>query len=190
MPRFATIRLTISATSSYAAGIYYDSLISATGCDSVYQLTLFVNPTYFFPDSATICDNQTYNFRGQILSQAGIYYDSLLTANGCDSVYRMNLHVNPTYFFPDNATICDNQTYNFRGQILSQAGIYYDSLLTADGCDSVYQLTLHVVSTYFFPNNATICDNQTYNFRGKFLHQAGIYYDSLLSSTGVIVCIN
>ncbi len=166
------------------AGIYYDSLISSTGCDSVYQLTLFVNPTYFFPDSATICDNQTYNFRGQILSQAGIYYDSLLTANGCDSVYRMNLHVNPTYFFPDNATICDNQTYNFRGQILSQAGIYYDSLLTADGCDSVYQLTLHVVSTYFFPNNATICDNQTYNFRGQVLTQAGIYYDSLLSSTG------
>ena len=132
-------------------------------------MELQVTQVYMMPDSADICDNQTYNFRGQIISQSGVYYDSLISSTGCDSIYRFKLTVNPTYFMPDSATICDNQTYNFRGQILSQPGVYYDSLLTTKGCDSVYQLTLFVNPTYLLPDSATICDNQTYNFRGQII---------------------
>jgi gliding motility-associated-like protein len=165
-------------------GIYFDSLFTSRGCDSVYKLNLQVNQTYFFESFDTICDNQSFNFRGQTLTQPGIYFDSLLTASGCDSVYKLNLHVNPTYLFESFDTICDNQTYNFRGQILNQTGIYFDSLLTLIGCDSVYKLNLHVNPTYFFESFDTICDNQSFNFHGQLLTQPGIYFDSLVTTAG------
>jgi uncharacterized membrane protein len=166
------------------AGVYYDSLLTANGCDSVYELMLYVTPTYFIDDTVTICNTQQYNFHGRLLAQPGIYYDSLVGSTGCDSVYRLELQVTQGYLLTDSTTICANQTYNFRGQILSQSGVYYDSLLTTSGCDSVYQFTLHVTLTYLLTDSATICNTQQYNFHGRLLTQPGIYYDSLISSIG------
>jgi hypothetical protein len=155
----------------------YDSLFTANGCDSVYRLTLTVNPTYIFDTTATICDNGSYQWRDTLLSNLAastyIVYDSLLTGNGCDSVYRLTLTVNPTYLFEEQHSICDNGSYLWRDTLLSglAAGIYniYDSLLTVNGCDSVYRLTLTVNPTYIFDDTATICDNGSYQWRDTLL---------------------
>jgi len=168
----------------YASGVYYDSLLTATGCDSVYRLNLNYSPAYLMTQRRTICDNHPYNFYGRLLNTSGTYYDTLYSIAGCDSVIRLILTVNQSYLFSSEETICDNQTFNFRGRIINSAGIYYDSLLTRRGCDSVYMLTLHVTPTYFFDNEATICDNQTYDFNGTILNSSGIYYDSLLTTNG------
>ena len=171
-------------------GIYYDSLLTLLGCDSVYKLNLKVNPTYLIETFDTICDNQTFNFRGRNLNLTGIYYDSLLTSRGCDSVYKLNLQVNPTHLIETFDTICDNQTFNFRGRNLNLTGIYYDSLLTSRGCDSVYKLNLQVNPTYLIETFDTICDNQTFNFRGRDLNIAGIYMIPYKTSVGAIASIN
>ena len=125
-------------------------------------MELHVTQGYLILDSATICNNQTYNFRGQILSQPGVYFDSLITATGCDSVYQLTLFVNPTYLFTDSATICNNQTYNFRGQLLTQPGIYFDSLISSNGCDSVYRLTLFVNPTDTTYLQGEVCQEDDY----------------------------
>jgi len=219
----------------FAAGIYYDSLLTRNGCDSIYKLTLKVNPTSLIEKTVTICDNEEYNFRGRVLSESGIYYDSLFSINGCDSVYKLNLKVlpkyeinktihickgesyffkgqqlseggiyydslksvmgcdsiiklilivNPTYLFEKNVSICDNETYDFRGIILNHTGTYYDYLKTQEGCDSIYKLNLTVNQTYFFEEKVTICDNHPYPYRGKIYNQTGLYYDSLKTTTG------
>ncbi|MBQ7489975.1 MAG: fibrobacter succinogenes major paralogous domain-containing protein [Bacteroidales bacterium] len=53
-------------------------------------------------------------------------------------------------------------TYSWRGRTLTMAGVYFDSLKTANGCDSVYQLTLELGT---FPNCGTVTDidGNTYN---------------------------
>ncbi len=154
------------------------------GCDSVYKLNLTINPTYFFEDSITICSNETYDFRGKILTQEGVYYDSLLTTLGCDSVYQFTLYHNPAYSFVIYDTICSNETYDFRGVIVNQEGVYYDSLTTVLDCDSVYELRLTVMPTYFFDLEEHICDYETYNFNGLELAEEGFYIDSLYSIYG------
>ncbi|MBQ0008560.1 MAG: choice-of-anchor D domain-containing protein, partial [bacterium] len=161
------------------AGVYYDSLKTTVGCDSIYELTLTVNPTYFFPETYSICQGETYNWRNKALSTAGVYYDSLQTTVGCDSVYELTLTVNPTYFFPETYSICQGETYNWRNKVLSTAGVYYDSLQTQASCDSVYELTMTVNPTYFFPETYSICQGETYTWRNKVLSTAGVYYDSL-----------
>ena len=68
------------------AGTYSDTLQTINGCDSVIVLTLSVNPVVTTPFSATICNNEAYDFHGRDLTQAGTYSDTLQTINGCDSV--------------------------------------------------------------------------------------------------------
>jgi len=165
-------------------GTYYDSLHTKFGCDSVYRLTLHVAPTYLFTQTDTICNNTSYIFRGKTLTLPGTYYDSLHTQFGCDSVYRLTLCVAPTYLFTQTDTICNNTSYTFRGKTLTLPGTYYDSLHTTLGCDSVYSLTLYTNPSYLIADEYTICSNQSYNFRGKTISIAGIYYDSLLTLYG------
>ncbi len=43
----------------------------------------------------TVCAGNTYTFAGQVLSAAGMYYDTLQNAVGCDSIIRLALAVRP-----------------------------------------------------------------------------------------------
>jgi len=126
------------------AGVYYDTLQNAAGCDSIIEFNLIVNPIYEFIENAATCAGITYFWRGYDYSIAGMYYDSLLTQNGCDSVYALNLTVNSVYEFSQNESICLGDVFLWRGNNFSTTGTYLDSLTTQHGCDSVYVLNLTV----------------------------------------------
>lgn len=78
-----------------AAGTYYDTLMNASGCDSVVTLNLNIKPTSSSKIAATICDGSVYVFGGNNLYMQGVYYDTLTNSGGCDSVIELTLTVNP-----------------------------------------------------------------------------------------------
>jgi len=163
----------------YTSGTYYDTIYNAQGCADFYVLNLTVNPTYLYNDFVTICSGQSFWYKGIFIDRAGIYYDTLTTAEGCDSVFKIVVNHAARYFFSDTVRIYKGATYNFHGRILSQSGTYYDSLQTVSGCDSIFQLILNVAPLFHKIEYATICDNEWYSFNGRLLNQTGIYYDSL-----------
>jgi hypothetical protein len=100
-----------------AAGTYKDTLISATGCDSIVTLTLSVNPVVTGTQTATVCDNQLpYTWNGNMYNAAGTYKDTLISAAGCDSIVTLTLNVNPVVTGTETATVCANQLpYTWNG---------------------------------------------------------------------------
>ena len=166
------------------SGVYYDSLQTIFGSDSIFQLILHVLPTYEKTMFVNICHDQTFDFRGKTLSAPGIYYDSLLTHLGCDSVYKLVFITSPIYFFEDYDTIFAGATYDFHGRIIRDAGVYWDSLKTDMGCDSIYKLNLFVKQHYHFDEVATICSNHPYLWRGNLYDSTGIYVDAFKSIAG------
>ena len=170
-----------------ATGVYTDSLQTANGCDSVYTLTLTVNPTYNFNDTMTFCANETpILWHGQSLSTTGIYTDSLQTNSGCDSVYTLALTVNPTYNFSETDSVCSyDLPYTWRGQELTASDVYYDSLQTANGCDSVYVLNLTVHPSQVFTDPMIeLCDGATQTWRDQVISATGEYRDTVMNATG------
>ncbi|MBI4649536.1 MAG: gliding motility-associated C-terminal domain-containing protein, partial [Bacteroidia bacterium] len=165
-------------------GIYYDSLLTTAGCDSVFELNLTVNPVYSINESASICDGETYNWHGSNYTTAGTYYDSLQSISGCDSIFELTLNINPVYTIPESATICDGDTYSWLGNNYTIAGVYYDSLLTSAGCDSIFELVLNVNPTYVILSVVEICNGATYTWHGNNYTTTGTYYDSLLTTVG------
>ena len=128
------------------AGVYYDTLQNRNGCDSVICLTLAEYPQIPITNySDTICQGYTFTDNHITnLTLTGIYYDTLQNVNGCDSVIKLTLTVNPTYITPIRDSIYAGNSYNFFGKILTAGGIYYDTLQTINGCDSIIELTLTV----------------------------------------------
>ena len=155
-----------------------------SGCDSIFELTLNVTPGYFFAESNSICNGNTYSWHSNNYTSAGTYYDSLLTTSGCDSIFELTLNVNPDYSFAESATICSGNTYLWHSNNYTTAGLYYDSLLTTAGCDSIFELTLNVNPVFTINNPQTICNGSSYVFNGHTYTLAGNYNDTLFSMGG------
>lgn len=169
------------------SGTYYDSLQSIAGCDSVIKQELIVYPTYYFQTPVvSICENDSILIFGNYQSIAGIYYDSLQTTSGCDSVFSQELIVYPTYFNQEPVTsICDNDSVLIFGTYQNTAGVYYDSLQTIYGCDSVISKELVVNTSYFYQESViTYCQGSTVYVYGTLVTGSGFYYDSLQTIHG------
>ena len=145
-------------------------------------ITILQPATYSFAHN--ICQGGSYVFRGQQLTQAGLYYDTLNATNGCDSIVTLNLAVLSVYQNSLAASVCQGYTYNFNGQNLSAAGVYADTLSSTGGCDSIVTLTLAVNGFSTLNTNASICNGDSYQFGGNNLTQNGVYNDTMRSSLG------
>lgn len=165
-------------------GVYVDTAVSMYGCDSITTLTLRVHEPYLIDQYIEACHNDTFMFRGMLIDEPGIYYDSMLTQHGCDSVYRLIYNKTPTYMFQEEDSICVGSTYNFRGMTLTKPGVYYDSLSTVSGCDSIYKLILHNFShsDIYSIEVADVCgDNQTLHLVAQYEGQRPEYYNIIYS---------
>jgi len=77
-------------------GLYYDNYTSTLGCDSTYVLDLVVSTTtldYFY--TAEICEGETYTWRNIDYTEDGEYIVTVVDPVSCDSVFTLNLTVNP-----------------------------------------------------------------------------------------------
>ena len=95
---------------------------------------------------ATICDNEIYSVGDVNLTASGNV--TLTSVDGCDSVVTVFLNINKSYLFSDSVSIPMCSTYLWHGKEYTQTGVYYDSLSTQSGCDSVFELKLTVQPIY------------------------------------------
>jgi len=108
-----------------------------------------------------ICEGFTYTWRGIDCNLEGTYYDSLQTVNGSDSIYILHLKHKPNYEFMLNDTICNGDIYFWQNRTFTSGGLYFDSLLTVNACDSILSLFLYViiVDTSVYTDGPTLTAN-------------------------------
>jgi len=167
------------------ANEYRDTLLSSSSCDSIVILTLTVmDPiTTTFDDST--CDGLSYPWAGEFLTEAGSYPDTLMNSEGCDSIAILNLTITPAPVTEISATICEGETYDFDGDILSATGVYETDKVTVIGCDSLVRLTLTVNPIERTPLSESFsCAGASYSVGTNVYTTTGLYIDTLQSVNG------
>jgi hypothetical protein len=128
------------------ADTYTASYTSQFGCDSIYTLFLIVNPVYSFTENYSICQGEVYNWHGTDYTEANTYTANYFSVNGCDSIYTLNLTVNPTYTFEEMLTICEGETFEWQEETYTAGGYlqYQKDYQSIYGCDSIYILHMNI----------------------------------------------
>lgn len=93
--------------------------------------------TNTYPETATICNGEEYEFANKILTKSGVYYDTLTAVNGCDSVIELTLTVSPVNEIQKYDTIFVGDSYDFFGQILTETGTYTHYVPAGTYCNLV-----------------------------------------------------
>jgi len=170
------------------SGIYYDSLVTSYGCDSIYRLQLTVNETQLMVDNPIVlCQGDSALWQGTYLTETGTYRDTVTSdLTGCRIIHEVTVTVNPTYLFEETVTICsDELPYQWHGMTLNEAGFREDYHQTANLCDSIYRLTLVVNPSYHLTESVEVCDyDLPYLWHGQSLTESGTFTDTLPSVNG------
>ena len=160
------------------SGTYLDTIVNASGCDTLRILNLTVKAIAVQKSTVVISVCQGSSYAGYTTS--GTYIDVFKAVNSCDSIRTLILTVNPVVRQTKNIQICKGDSYFAAGKQQTISGTYYDSAKTYLGCDSVVTtvLTVYPLPVNFLPADTTMCTGKilTINLSG---------YNSVTWSTGL-----
>ncbi len=175
---------TFNGSNLTLAGVYRDTLKNIFGCDSHIFYHFIPKPIYEIPLSRAICAGDGSLFGGKYYKQGGIYYDTLKSIKGCDSVLKLTLTINPLDTNRQTQSICRGKSYNFYSQVLTSAGTYSHKFTNRNGCDSSILLILSFMDSSTYSFSRMLCSGQSFPFNNKNLTQAGVYRDTFMNYLG------
>ena len=136
------------------------------------SVTVQVNYPKLTQVDASICVGDSIYLGGQFQFDAGIYYDSLLTSVGCDSVIETSLSLLPLDTTFIQTTSCDT----------TQTGVFYDTYSNTSGCDSTVVTFVSYVLSDTTRVQSITCDQSAAGvFTNMFIGQGGC--DSIVIET-------
>ncbi len=157
------------------AGDYERTLVSSQGCDSIIELSLTVYDTSTVIINSHVCEGEEYWFGAQRLTTSGTYRQYLTSQYGCDSNVVLNLRVSPKYDEEIREELCVGQVYTNGGYTIAQAGRWPLQFHTADGCDSIVNVTLIYRPTFDEEVDELICEGESYMLLDTSLTTAGTF---------------
>ncbi|GIV31547.1 MAG: hypothetical protein KatS3mg029_0898 [Saprospiraceae bacterium] len=173
-----TTRTIVAGVGTYGVTVTDSAGCTGSGVGQVVEDSVL--NTYI---TATVCQGESYNFHGQKLTTTGIYSDTLLSSNGCDSIVTVDLEVLPKFQTDLLIEICEGDSIYFNGQWLTQ-GTFSDTLTASNGCDSIVSLTLRLLDHTGSIQGQELCQGDTLLFGELLITQGGTYYDTLTAANG------
>ncbi len=131
----SAVYIIFKGISDFGYNLYFDHV-------SVhYPIEVVEEDTVLMTIDTAICEGESVEFAGSTYSAAGTY-----TAMSNDTLYTLNLTVNPVYNIVLSDSITEGETYTQYGFSESTAGSYTQNLTTVNGCDSIVTLNLTVLT--------------------------------------------
>ena len=150
---------------------------------SVDSIDNIINWDWNFGDGATLSGIQ--NPQHFYINSGNFNVTLIITNdNNCVDSITIPISIHPTTTSAQNLSICQGDSVLFDGQFYNTTGIYSDSLQSSFGCDSIHSLNLNVITSFFISQNQSICQGDSIYLGGDYQFLAGIYTDSLQTTSG------
>ncbi|MDR1553867.1 MAG: IgGFc-binding protein, partial [Prevotellaceae bacterium] len=184
-----SVRDTLEWSGTLPIGIHnvYIEVLDMENDTITLSSTFGVDIPYYDTIDTMICLGKRYfddNF-DTIPTQAGFISltHDYTTTIGCDSIFTLNLTVNPSYHDTINVEMCAGGCYQENGFNICSEGaieIFQDKgYKTSNNCDSIITLHLTVHPTYDDTIKAAICLGERYNHYN---------FDTIPTQAGTVIC--
>ena len=172
---------TVGANTYATTGVFIDTLVAASGCDSIVTTNLTINPLGTSTTSVTICQGDSLLVGGVWQTIAGAYNDTLTGAsiNGCDSIITTNLTINSAATGIDVITSCTPITWLDGNTYAASTTTPIDTIVggAASGCDSIVTLNLTITTPSTTTNVLNECAGFSVTVGSNTYTTTGIYTD-------------
>ncbi len=167
-------RINLQETIPDVEGTYMAMVTYPDGCylSEPYEVIIHLYEVYLGEE--IICDGESIMFGNFSISTAGFFQNNAPAVNGCDSITSLDVIVEQPELYLDSVSICQGETYDWDGMLLTQEGVY-ESTYPSAGCDSIVSLTLSYVDNIQADVSATICQGDIYSLHDLTAEVSGQY---------------
>ena len=166
------------------SGNFVDSMISVGGCDSVINTNLTVDSVYLaLAQNDTICDGDSILIFGVYQSLPGVYFDTLSSGGGCDSIISKSLITN-TSSTSFSATACESYMSPSGNYIWTISGNYVDTVPAVSSCDSVISINLTINTNSNATMSLSVCDSLISPSGSYTWFSSGVFMDTIPTVAG------
>jgi gliding motility-associated-like protein len=173
---------TVGSSTYSVSGTFQDVLTAFTGCDSIVNLNLTVNPVFTTILTEAICDGESFTVGTSTYTVSGTYTDVLTATNNCDSTVTLNLTVHPIPVTNLTEIVCAGASFTVGSSTYSTSGTYQDVLTAFTGCDSIVNLNLTVRTPITTSLTRAICDGESFAVGSSSYTVSGTFTDVLTSA--------
>ncbi|MDC0015328.1 gliding motility-associated C-terminal domain-containing protein [Flavobacteriales bacterium] len=181
---------TTQSVSFTTSGMKVLTVTDSIGCTATDSIYVTVNTYVTTTMSDTSCDQYTWSQTGITYGTSGVYRDTVPTAVGCDSILELNLVLFNSTSSLDTVVNCESFTWQQTGFTYFTSGIYRDTLVNSEGCDSLLSLVLTINNITYSNTSITACDSFTWTQTNTTYFTSGNYQDTVLNSKGCDSVIN
>jgi hypothetical protein len=167
-----------------AAGVYDETLTSASGCDSTIQTTLGVLATSIDSVQVSVCAGDSVFVGGNWQQLPGIYTDTLDNFIGCDSIVVSTVNILQPVMETVQLSICAGDSVFAGGSWQTSPGVYTDVLTSVNGCDSIVESTLTILPISSDSTLLSICAGDSAFIAGSWQSTPGVYSESFNGVNG------
>lgn len=160
---------------------FIDTVRTADGCEDIYLHEIVWRSSKRSVSTYRMEEGESIRIGGQLVTESGVYSDSLKDDYGCDSSHVYNVIVYRTTYDTINAAICQGEVYEFRGNTWSRSGSYRTT--SAQG-DTTFIVNLTVNPTRYADEYWPIYEGRPVVIGDRRYEEPGRYDDTLKSITG------
>ena len=159
----------------------YDSVGEAYTEDAgaAYFFSAIVCETVHSDQELNICEGDSVIVGSSVYYTTGIYTDTLLTIDACDSVVTTDLTMFPTLYEEQELFLCEGASVTVGENTYDETGVYIDTLAAITGCDSIVTTNLTVYPVYDEEQELTICYGTSVTVGDNTYDASGTYEDVL-----------
>ncbi len=176
--------LTVGRNNYTLPGNYIDTLESVTGCDSIVTSRLSIFDSFDINQAVSICKGDTFRIAERIYILPGSYTDTLINANGCDSIVHTELQYFDVPETSQEIFICEGDSLSVESSIYFFPGSYTDTLVNVNGCDSIVLTELDYFTMPSINQAFSVCDGDSIEVAGSVYYVSGNYTDTLQNQNG------
>ena len=149
----------------------YDTTI--VGCDNIYSFIWLLDPPACINTvnnlSVNQCAEEPFYFNGAEYESDTIITVTFQSVAGCDStvIASVSFQSYPVRFL--DTVLCQGELLDWAGQTYSESGTYTDTLMLANTCDTIWEVTLSYMQPDTVPKELVSCDGEPVLFDGQWI---------------------
>ena len=119
-----------------------------------------------------------------IWDTSGIFYDTIVNSQGCDSIIEIELNIIDTSYTQQYQVVCDSFVWQLNNQTYMNSGTYEHTLTNSNGCDSIIVLNLIVNYSDTINQSIQACNEFTWPANNVTYFQSGVYHFTYSNNSG------
>ncbi len=172
-------------------GKWYSDAINASfkgtnilGCDSIVNVSLSVLDTLRSTNKVMICNGDSTYIQNKWIKSAGTYKFNFKSTRGCDSIASYDLTVLPKYISQKTYSLCKDDNIKIGNIIYDKAGVYNQKWKTAQGCDSLLNITITLLPSPISKDTLSLCSGDSILVFGTYKKTSGTFNKTFTAANG------